>query len=157
MGYIDNKSLKMQVFKFSTKEQGRVYSILTTISVILGIIFLFQWSNIRIDSAFAFMIVSIISFISLMKSIKKASKTFAQIEIDGNEIVFYFSNKMKNKVIKDINEIILIDKTEFLEIKSKKEGEYIGKAFKNRMKDIDKWSTLIKLLKKNDELPTNEK
>lgn len=147
----------MQIFKFSTKEQGRVYSILTTISIVLGIILLFQWNNIRINSAFAFMIVSIISFISLMKSIKKASKTFAQIEIDGNEIVFYFSNKMKEKIIKDINEITLIDKTEYFEIKSKKEGEYIGKAYKNRIKDLDKWSTLIMLLKKNDELSTNEK
>lgn len=137
----------MQVFKFSTKEQGRPYSILTTISIILGIILFFQWNNIRIDSAFAFMIVSIISFISLIKSIKKASKTFAQITINGNEIVFYFSNKMKNKVIKDASEIILIDKTEFFEIKSKK-GEYIGKGYKNRIKDIDKWGILIKLLKK---------
>ena len=92
-----------------------------------------------------------------MKSIKKASKTFAQIEIDRNEIVFYFSNKMKEKIIKDINEITLIDKTEYFEIKSKKEGEYIGKAYKNRIKDLDKWSTLIMLLKKNDELSTNEK
>lgn len=136
----------MQTFKFSTKEQGRIYSILTTSAITLGIVLLFQWGNLKLDSSLAFMIVSIISFVSLIISLKKASKTFVKISIDANSVNFQFANKMKDNVRTCIKEIELIEKDDEIEIVNKKDGTILGKAYRNRIENKEDWSVLIQSL-----------
>lgn len=136
----------MQTFKFSTKEQGRIYSILTAAVITLGIILLFQWNNLKLDSSLAFMIVSIISFISLIISLKKASKTFVQISIDANRVNFHFANKMKDNIQICIEEIELIEKNDELEVVNNEDGTILGKAYRNRIENKEDWSVLIQSL-----------
>ncbi len=140
----------MQEFKFSTKGQAKTYGVFTVISAIIAIFVFSNWYGVNISSSVAFLIASIISFISLMMSIKKASKTFEEIIIDGNKVSFYFANKLKDNIIKDIDNISSIEKENHIEIIERHTNVFIGRGYKNRIEDKDKWDLLLKCLKNNN-------
>lgn len=140
----------MRAFRFSTKGQAKTYTFFTIISVIIGVFIFSNLDNFTISSSLAYLIVSIISFISIMVSIKKASRTFEEIIIDGNKVSFYFANKLKDKVVIDIDGISSIEKENLIEIRERQTDVFIGRGYKNRIEDKDKWDLLLKCLKNNN-------
>lgn len=140
----------MQAFKFSNKQQPKTYTIFTIISIIIGIFIFWSLDNLKISSSFAYLIVTIISFISIMMSIKKAGKTFKEIIVDENEVSFYFLNQLKDKRVIDVNKIKLIEKDSFIEIIEKDTRISIGIGYKNRIENKDKWDLLLECLKNNN-------
>jgi len=134
----------MQTFRFSKKQQPRTYTVFTIISIIVGIIVFWSLDNLKISSSLAYLMVTIISFISIMMSIKKANKTFEEIIIDGNKVSFSFASKIKNKIVKDLNSVILIEKEDLLEVKEKDSEVSIGVGYKNRIENSEILEELIK-------------
>ena len=116
----------MQAFRFSNKQQAKTYTIFTIISIIIGVFIFSSLDRLAISSSFAYLIVTILAFISLMISIKKASRTFAEIIIDENKISFYFANKHKDKIVMDLNKVSLIENEHLIEIREKHTDVSIG-------------------------------
>lgn len=135
----------MQVFEFSTKEQTNIFSVFTTIGISIGVLLFFDWQNLNLHASTAFFVVSLISFISLVKEIKKANKTFRKIIVDENKVDLYFSNKMKDKIILNMDEFSITEKADSIEFKNSQE-EIIGKVYRNRLKVKEEWIVLINLL-----------
>src|SRR5699024_9542216 len=133
----------MQTFRFSKKQQPRTYTVFTIISIIVGIIVFWSLDNLKISSSLAYLMVTIISFISIMMSIKKENKTFEEIIIDGNKVSFSFASKIKNKIVKDLNSVILIEKEDLLEVKEKDSEVSIGVGYKNRIENSEILEELI--------------
>lgn len=145
----------MQVFKFSKKEQVNVFSIFMTISICLGILLFLDWNNLNLHVSTAFLVVSLISFVSLISSVKKANKTFKKIIVENDKVVFYFLNKMKDKLTLNVNQFRIDVKDDFMEVRDIK-GDIIGKAYKNRI-NKEEWVSLISLLEKNYENKIEDK
>lgn len=137
--------MRMQVFEFSTKEQTNIFSVFTTIGISIGVLLFFDWQNLNLHASTAFFVVSLISFISLVKEIKKANKTFRKIIVDENKVDLYFSNKMKDKIILNMDEFSITEKADSIEFKNSQE-EIIGKVYRNRLKVKEEWIVLINLL-----------
>ena len=133
----------MQAFKFSTRGQAKTYTIFTVISVLIGIFVFSDFHDLTISSSVAFLIAIIISFISLMISVKKANKTFEEIIIDEKKVSFYFSNKIKDKIVMDIDTVSLIEKENLIEIIEEKTGVSIGIGYKNRIENSERMEVLI--------------
>lgn len=137
--------MRKQVFEFSTKEQTNIFSVFTTIGISIGVLLFFDWQNLNLHASTAFFVVSLISFISLVKEIKKANKTFRKIIVDENKVDLYFSNKMKDKIILNMDEFSITEKADSIEFKNSQE-EIIGKVYRNRLKVKEEWIVLINLL-----------
>ena len=133
----------MQAFKFSTRGQAKTYTIFTVISVLIGIFVFSDFHDLTISSSVAFLIAIIISFISLMISVKKANKTFEEIIIDEKKVSFYFSNKIKDKIVMDIDTVSLIEKENLIEIIEEKTGVSIDIGYKNRIENSERMEVLI--------------
>lgn len=141
--------MRMQVFEFSIKEQTNIFSVFTTVGISIGVLLFFDWQNLNLHASTAFFVVTLISFISLIKEIKKANKTFRKIIVDENKVDLYFSNKMKDKIILNMDEFFITEKADSIEFINSQE-EIIGKVYKNRLKIKEEWIVLISLLRKND-------
>lgn len=139
----------MEAFRFSTKGQAKSYIIPTVLSVIIGIFIFLYRHKIKISPSIAYLIAAIISFISLMISIKEASKTFEEIIIDNEKVSFYFSNKLKSKIIIDITEVSLVETESLIKIIEKRRGILIGRVYKNRIENREKLEKLIECFNNN--------
>lgn len=132
----------MKVFRFSRKEQVKLFTGLTIVSVIFSIILFASLDHMIINQSIALLIVSIFSFISLQMSIKKASKVFEEIIIHEDNIKFYFVNKAKKSLEKKLSEILVKDNSEYIEIFDVSSNQLIGKAYKNKIEKPDMWPRL---------------
>tara|TARA_B100000768_G_scaffold110141_1_gene102110 strand:+ start:18 stop:434 length:417 start_codon:yes stop_codon:yes gene_type:complete len=132
----------MKSFKFVNKQQAKTYSIFTIISVILAI-FIFSNLDTFINKHVAYLLVTILSFISIMVSVKKAGKEFVEIVIENESVKFYYFNKMKAPFIISKREISISLENDKLEFKNLKSGEFIGRVYKNRIEEVAKWDDLL--------------
>lgn len=135
------------VFKFSNKQQfNSTYFIFTLIAFLLGLMILDNWGTSFYKES-SRLLVSILAFISIMVSIKQASKEFLEISIDGDTVSFKFRNKKKKNITflkKQLSVIVREDKLEFT---NKLDNELVGRVFKNRIIEQEDWSNLISLFK----------
>ena len=123
----------MKVFKFSNKQQAKTYTFFTILSVVAGIYIFSSLDKLMISPSVAYLLVAILSFVSIMVSIKKAGKIFEEIIVDEGKVEFSFANKMKDKLRTEVGKIILIESNDKLKVKDKETGVLIGVAFKNRI------------------------
>lgn len=136
----------MKTFRFLHEKYLNSYSIYTLIAVALSI-FIFIGLNIYISKAFAYLLVSILSFCSIMTAVRKASREFEEIVINEGNIKFYFQNKMKEPLSiakSEISIVIVDDSIVFTNIKS---GKLIGKAYKIKLEQGYDWEELLKCIK----------
>lgn len=136
----------MQVFRFFNKQQTKTYMVFTIISIVLSIFIFSNLDSHYINIHLAYLFVVILSFISIMYSIKQASRSFEEIIIEEKSIKFYFFNKMKKPISTFIDELDIQQDNNKITIKNKESKELIGEAFKNRLENIEKWDELINLL-----------
>lgn len=132
----------MKSYKFLNKQQAKTYSIFTIISVILAII-IFSNLGTFLNKSFAYLLLSILSFISIMVSIKQASSQFSEIIIEEEKIKFFYLNKMKAPLVllkKQVKMDIHSNKIEFQNLIT---NSSIGRAYRNRLVESDKWDELI--------------
>ena len=69
--------------------------------------------------------------------------------MENDKVVFYFLNKMKDKLTLNVDQFRIDVKDDFMEVRDIK-GDIIGKAYKNRI-NKEEWVSLISLLEKNYE------
>lgn len=132
----------MKAFRFKNKPQTNTYTIYTLIAVALSIV-IFSGLDIYINKQVAYLLVTILSSISLYSAIKKAGKEFEEIMIQENDIKFYFQNKMKEPLTiprAKVSAIFLEDTIEFSNEELKK---IIGRAYKNKLENEEDWESLI--------------
>ena len=132
----------MKSYKFLNKQQAKTYSTFTIISVILAII-IFTNLDTFFNKSFAYLLVTIISSISIIFSIKQAGKGFTEIIIEDEKIKFFYLNKMKTPLIllkKEVKIDLDNDKIEFYNLVT---NNFIGRAYKNRIVESMKWNKLI--------------
>lgn len=140
----------MKVFKFLNKKQARTYLIMTCVCVVLTIS-IFLNLDIHVNTSDAFLVASILSYISIMIAVKKASTEIEEIIIDNDVAKIYFFNKKKKSLLFPISEISLKingEKVEFF----KSTDELIGVIYKNRMEQPDQWDDLILIFQKASDL-----
>lgn len=135
----------MKAFRFKNKQQTSSYTIYTLIAVVLSI-FILSNMDIYINKPVAYLLVSVLSSVSLLAAIKKASKEFEEIAFQENNIKFYFQNKMKQPLSfkkLEVSTVILDDTIEFTDIKLDK---LIGKAHKIKLEEGYDWNELLKYI-----------
>ena len=134
----------MKVFKFKNKQQTDTYTIYTVIAAVLSI-FIFFNLNIYINKAVAYLLVTIVSSLSILFSMKKASKEFVEISFQENNIKFNFLNKLKEPISvckSEISAVILDDSIEFTNVPL---GKIIGIAYKFKLEEGSDWDEFLSL------------
>jgi hypothetical protein len=132
----------MKAFRFKNKPQTNTYTIYTLIAVALSI-FIFSGLDIYINKQVAYLLVTILSSISIYSAIKKAGKEFEEIMVIENDIKFYFHNKMKEPLIipkAKVSAIVSEGTIEFSNAESKK---IIGTAYKDKLENESDWEGLV--------------
>jgi hypothetical protein len=77
------------------------------------------------------LILSALSFVSIMVAINKSNISFKEILIVGDSVTFYFLNKKRSLLLFPNQKFrLFLPKIKF---KSKETNELIGRAFKNRI------------------------
>ena len=132
----------MKVFKFSKKTQTKLFTGLTLVAVIFSILIFSSIDRLIINQGVALLIVSVFSFVSLLLSIRKASKIFEEIIIHEENIRFYFVNKAKKNLEMKRSEIKVIVHKDIIEIVDLSTNQLIGKAYQNKIEDPDLWERL---------------
>lgn len=136
----------MKVFRFSNKQQNNTYLIFTIISAILAIVILLNL-DVNFNKQIAYLLVSVLSFISIMVSIKEAGKEFLEITISDDLVKFTFRNKKKGN-LSILKEDLLVDvEEEKVEFKNRKTNELIGKSYKNRIIEKEEWIGFVACFK----------
>ncbi len=136
----------MKVYKFQNKQQAKVYAIFTVIGMALSII-IFSSLDIYIDASIASLLISILGVISITVSIKNASKEFEEIKIDENNVKLYFINKLKKPLEIQKSDLYVENIKEQLVYKKLTTSEFIGRVYKNRLEEPEKWHQLIESFK----------
>jgi len=131
----------MKSYKFYNKQDVKMYTIFTILGVILSITIFSNMMDSSLKRSFAYLFVTILSFISIMVSIKQSSKQFSEIVIDDEKIKFYFQNKMKSPLTLPKKEVAIINYDDIVEFRDLS-NNFIGKAYKNKIVESEKWNEL---------------
>ncbi len=121
----------MKIFKFSNKHQAKTFTFFTVLSVATSIYIFSSLDELMISPSVAYLLVSILSFVSIMFSIRRAGKMFDEIIVDGEKVEFYFANKMKYKLQTEVSKVRLIESNDVIKIEDKLTGKLIGIAHKS--------------------------
>jgi hypothetical protein len=132
----------MKAFRFKNKPQTNTYTIYTLIAVALSIS-IFSGLNLYINKQVAYLLVTILSSISIYSAIKKAGKEFEEIMIQESDIKFYFQNKMKEPISIPKTKISVKLVSDILEFENKETKKIIGQAHKNKLENEGDWEVLI--------------
>ncbi|MCJ0743671.1 hypothetical protein [Pedobacter montanisoli] len=132
----------MRVFRFKRIKTG-AYTAYTVIAVILSI-FIFTGLNMYINKPIAYLLVSIMSLISILLAVKKAGKEFEEIVIfEDDKLKFYFQNRMREPLIISKSEISLTILEDEVEFKTSNTDKFIGKAYKVNLEADYSWEDFI--------------
>lgn len=135
-----------KIFRFKNKQQTNTYTVYTLIGVALSIL-IFSGLDVFINKQVAYLLVTILSSISIMSAIRKANNEFEEIIIQENEIKFYFQNKMKEPLTISKMEIFVKVLEDTIELKNKETENTIGKAHKNKLENQYDWDKLTSCFK----------
>jgi len=139
----------MNAFRFKNKPQTNTIIIYTSIAGVLSIL-IFTGFDIYINKQMAYLLASILSFISVMSAIKKAGKEFEEIIVRENDFKFYFGNKMKEPLLiskTKVSAFLSGNNVKFTNNESKK---IIGYAYKSKLENEGDWDELIKYINPYD-------
>ena len=136
----------MQTFKFSYKKQNLITQILPTLIIIIGAVIAFSTIELPINKNFVFLLSSIITFLLILRIVRKASKNIEEVQILEDSHKFYFHNKAKDP-LKISKSDISIDIQDDGIIFRTKEDKLIGTALKKTIEEIEDWNKLVLLLK----------
>ncbi len=134
----------MEVYRFKNDKSKEVKTY--TVAVIVGLIFsiiLFSGTSFSINPSILYLLATIVSAISIIIEIKKSGKEFKEIMIEEDYIKFYFFNKMKDALVIDKKDILVKIDEEKIEFENKSASSQIGRSYKNKMEDIQRWDELI--------------
>lgn len=132
----------MKSFKFRIKQEAKTYTIFTFVAIVLSV-FIFAGLNTYIDKYEAYLLVSILSFVSIMVAIRKANFGFKEISIEDETVKFYFLNKNKISLTIPKSSISVIIDENRIEFKFRDTDKLIGRAYKNRIIEPLKWDDLM--------------
>lgn len=132
----------MKAFRFKNKQQTNTYTIYTLIAAALSI-FIFSGLDIYINKQVAYLLVTILSSISIMSAIRKANKEFEEIMIHENVIKFYFQNKIKEPLIIPKSKVSTLVLNETIEFSNEESKKVIGIAHKSKIESERDWENLI--------------
>jgi|GEM_PF-6268878 len=138
----------MKVYKFLNKNLANTYVIIACVVTVLSVT-MFLNLDIHINTSYAFLVASILSYISIMIAVKKASTEIEEIIVDNDVAKIYFFNKKKKPQLFSINEISLKINDEKVEL-LKPTDELIGVIYKNRLEQPNQWDELICIFEKNN-------
>ncbi len=139
----------MRAFRFKNKPQTNTYTIYTLIAVGLSI-FIFSGLDVYINKQIAYLLVAILSFISIMSAVKKAGKGFEEIIVQENDIKFYFNNKMKEPLLISKTMVSVLFSEDNVEFTNNESKKVIGYAYKSKLENQDDWEELIKYINQNE-------
>lgn len=135
----------MMRFRFIPKTQIAIYVTLI-IGAVLALIAMFNFNKSYYRyMIYIYSVIAILSYFLIQKSIKEAAKTFREIIVDEDKLSLTFQNKNKKKLEKQKSEVFYTSDEEKLEIWDKSSNELIGRAYKNRIEEKDRWRILIEL------------
>ena len=138
----------MKVFKFLNKNLAKRYVIIACILTVLTIA-MFLNLDIYVNPSYAYLVAAILSYISIMVAVKKASTEIEEIIIDDDTAKIYFFNRKKKSLLFPISEILLKINDEKVEL-LKPTDELIGVIYKNRLEQPNQWDELICIFEKNN-------
>lgn len=134
----------MKIFKFINKKHGTTNVIFIIAYVIIGYLIFSGVKSNYFNTHVAFLIVAILSFISVIRSVRKASLEFSEILIDDNVAKLYYFKVTKKPSVVKIKDIRIKLNDIKVELFNKTSDILIGRAYKNKIEDTDKWNELIK-------------
>lgn len=140
------KLLGMKVFKFSKINQVKKN---VFISILLVVIFLLAFILLDnyIRRSYVFLILTL--SLSAVLKIRKASVELEEIIVDDDIIKLYFFNKMKKPVRIQKVDVNITYKDSELIFRKLGSLEFIGKAYKDVIEEVDQWDDLKIALKKD--------
>lgn len=134
----------MEAFRFKNKKSKEIKAI--AIASIVGVIFsvlIFSETDFVIEPHILYLLATIVSFVLVMAAIKKAGKEFEEIIIEGDYVKFYFFNKMKDVLKVNKDDILVKVDEEKIEFENKSTGYQIGKSYKNKIEESERWDELV--------------
>lgn len=99
--------------------------------------------DVLINRSVAALLIAIFGGISAILTIKRLSKEFEEIIIEeGEKIKLYFFNKAKRPKVTTRAELQVKAGKETLEFREKETEAFIGRVYKNRMEEPERWEEL---------------
>jgi len=135
----------MNAFRFKNKPQTNTIIINTSIAGVLSIL-IFTGFDIYINKQMAYLLASILFFISAMSAIKKAGKEFEEIIVRENDFKFYFGNKMKEPLLISKTKVSALLSENNIKFTNNESKKIIGYAYKSKLENEGDWDELIKYI-----------
>lgn len=134
----------MEAYRFKNKKNKEVKNY--TIAVIAGLIFsilIFSGTDFSIRPSILYLLAAVVSAIAIIIAIRKSGKEFEEIIIEEGRIKFYFFNKMKDALVIDKKDVSVKVDEEKIEFENKSTGSQIGKSYRNKMEEFERWDDLV--------------
>ena len=134
----------MKAFRFKKNNSTEIknYSVAVIFGIVISV-FLFSGIDVVINPSILYLIAAIVSLIAIMLAIKKAGKEFEEILIEEEHVTFYFSNKMKDPISVEKQNLITRIDGDKIEFEHKLNGSIIGASNRRNIENSSKWNELL--------------